>query len=191
VRPGPVVVLGVGMQDSCRWRLPKISTWSRHSRRTVPTHRSANASPSVSGRLHDAEALGPKDLVERSGELGVSIPEQDVPVPQLLRDLQVPSLPTDPGGVGPARRTDDVDSPRGDLDEEQDVRVFRNTISIVKTSQAGTPLPVLTETRSRSGPVRRGARPRPARRGTLRTVLAPTRMPSLRSSPWRRSVATC
>jgi hypothetical protein len=71
------------------------------------------------GGLHDAEALGPKDLVERSGELGVSIPEQDVPVLQLLRDRQVPSLLGDPGGVGPARRSDDVNSPRGDLDEEQ------------------------------------------------------------------------
>jgi hypothetical protein len=60
------------------------------------------------GGLHDAEALGPKDLVERSGELGVSIPEQEVPVLQLLRNRQVPSLLSDPGGVGPARRSDDV-----------------------------------------------------------------------------------
>jgi hypothetical protein len=54
-----------------------------------------------------------------------------VPVLQLLRDRQVPNLLSDPGGVGPARRSDDVDSPRGDLDEEQDVSVFRNTDSIV------------------------------------------------------------
>jgi hypothetical protein len=73
-----------------------------------------------------------------------------VPVLQLLRDRQVPNLLSDPGGVGSARRSDDVDSPRGDLDEEQDVSVFRNTDSIVKTSQAATPLPVLAETRSRS-----------------------------------------
>ena len=45
--------------------------------------------------LHDPEALGPKDLVERSGELGVSIPEQDVPFLQLLRDRQVPGLLSD------------------------------------------------------------------------------------------------
>lgn len=158
--------------------------------RCLPIPRSRRPRCPVGG-VHDADALGPKDLVERSGELGVSIPEQDVPVLQLLRDRQVPNLLSDPGGVGPARRSDDVDSPRGDLDEEtRRERLQEHRFDCEDV--AGQDPPARARRNSvQAGPVRCVPRPRPARRGTRRTVLAPTRMPSLRSSPWRMSVATC
>jgi hypothetical protein len=81
----------------CRWRLPKISTWSMHSRRTVPTHRSANASPSVPGggcsRRGGSRYERPRRTFRRTWRLD---PEQDVAVLQLLRDRQVPNLLSDP-----------------------------------------------------------------------------------------------
>jgi len=43
MRPGPVVALGVRVQDVLQVTPAEINTWSRHSRRTVPTQRSANA----------------------------------------------------------------------------------------------------------------------------------------------------
>jgi hypothetical protein len=80
----------------CRWRLPKISTWSRHSRRTVPTRRSANASPSVPGRgcsrRGGSRSERPRRTFRRTWRLdpgaGCAL--------QLLRDRQVPNLLSDP-----------------------------------------------------------------------------------------------
>ena len=44
MRPGRVVVAGVLAKDTCsRCRVPRISSQSKHSRRIVPTHRSAKA----------------------------------------------------------------------------------------------------------------------------------------------------
>jgi hypothetical protein len=62
--------------------------------------------------------------------------------------------------------------------------VLRNTVSTVKKSHASTPLPCARRNSPQVGAVRRGARPRPAPRRIRRTVLAPTRIPSLRSSSW-------
>jgi hypothetical protein len=66
-------------------------------------------------------------------------------------------------------------------------RVFRNTVSTVKKSQARTPLPCALRNSLHVGPVRRGAGPRPPRRRIRLIELAPMRIPSLRSSPWIRT----
>jgi hypothetical protein len=58
------------------------------------------------------------------------------------------------------------------------------TVSTMKKSHASTPVACPHRNSLHVGPVRRGAGPRPARRMKRRTVLAPTRIPSLRSSPW-------
>ena len=53
---------------------------------------------------------------------------------------------------------------------------------------AGQHSPALgSEELAQVGPVRRGAGPRPERRRIRRIVVAPTRIPSLRSSPWIRT----
>src|SRR6266508_3125494 len=72
-------------------------------------------------RLHHVEPLGAEDLIERPGELRVSIPEQEVVVLEPSGDREVPSLLGDPGRVGSAGRAGHVDPPGGELDEEQDV----------------------------------------------------------------------
>ena len=73
VRPCPVVVLGVRMQDT----LQMAPAEDQHVVEALPSY---GAYPTLrervrprcpDGGLHDPEALGPKDLVERSGELGV------------------------------------------------------------------------------------------------------------------------
>jgi hypothetical protein len=74
------------------------------------------------GRLHDAEALSAEHLVEGAGELGVSIPDEELVLIEASGDRQVPSLLRDPGRVGSARGAGHVDTPRGKLDEEQDVQ---------------------------------------------------------------------
>ncbi len=72
---------------------------SRHSRRTDPTQRSATAFACGvrTGVFTTVNSFGPDDLVERSEELRVSIPEQDVLVLEASDDREVPSLLGDPG----------------------------------------------------------------------------------------------
>jgi len=83
VRPGPVVVLGVRLQDTLQVTpaehedvVEALSSYGADR-----TLRERVRPRCLNGCLHDAEALGPEDFVERSRELGVSIPEQDVLVP--------------------------------------------------------------------------------------------------------------
>jgi hypothetical protein len=48
-------------------------------------------------RPHHAESIGPEDLIERGGELRVSVAEQDMPFLESSSDREVPSLLADPG----------------------------------------------------------------------------------------------
>jgi hypothetical protein len=70
------------------------------------------------GSLHDSESFRAKDLVEGARELGVSIPEQDVLLPKVSRDREVPSLLGDPGRVRSAGRAGYVDPSGREFDEE-------------------------------------------------------------------------
>jgi hypothetical protein len=63
-------------------------------------------------------------------------------------------------------------------------RVFSVIVSTVKKSEAMMPRAWTRRNSLQLGPVRLGAGPRPWDRRTLRMVVAPTRMPSFRSSPW-------
>jgi hypothetical protein len=47
MRPVTVIVAGELGQHSRRCPSPRISTWSRHPRRSVPTNRSANELPLI------------------------------------------------------------------------------------------------------------------------------------------------
>jgi hypothetical protein len=57
----------------------------------------------------------------------------------------------------------------------------------VKKSQASIPCAWARRNSLQEGPPRRGAGPSPERRSSDLIVVAPTRMPSLRSSPWIRT----
>ena len=65
-------------------------------------------------------------------------------------------------------------------------RRLKNTVSTLKKSVARMPAAWALRNSAQVGP-RRGAGPKPWRRSTRRTDAAPTRMPSLRSSPWMRT----
>src|SRR6266508_3682311 len=106
-----------------RWRRPRISIWSRHSLRTVPTHRSATAfafgawtgvfttaTPSV----RNTSSKGPENLVSRSRirkRLAVQSPNH----------REVAGLLRDPDPVRASGHSSDVHPSRGELDEEQEV----------------------------------------------------------------------
>src|SRR6266540_408201 len=64
--------------------------------------------------------------------------------------------------------------------------VRSHVVSTVKKSHANIPCAWARRNSPHDGPPRRGAGPQPARLRTDLIVVAPTRMPSLRSSPWIR-----
>jgi hypothetical protein len=76
---------------------------------------------SPNGGLHHGDSLGPDDLVEGAGELGVSVTEQEMPALELSGHGEVPSLLRDPGGVRPTGRAGDMDASCRQLEEDQDV----------------------------------------------------------------------
>src|SRR5919197_5847104 len=163
-----------------------MRTWSRHTpvARYRPNALRMRSPSEPNRRLHHREPLRSEDLVEGTGELRVSIPEQDMPLLKASGDREVPSLLSDPGRVWPTAGTSHVDSPGGELDEEQDVERLQEH-RLHREEVAGQhPLPCARRNSVQVKPLRRGAGPRPARRKIRRTVLAPTRIPTLRSSPW-------
>lgn len=98
MRPGPGVVLDVGAEHV----LQVTPSEDEDVVETLPTN---GAYPALrervrlrrpDGRLHYRQSFRSKDLVEASGELGVSITEQDVPVLETSGDRQVPRLLSDP-----------------------------------------------------------------------------------------------
>jgi hypothetical protein len=62
--------------------------------------------------------------------------------------------------------------------------VLSHTVSTVKKSQAMIPAAWVRRNSDHVGPARRGAGPRPALLTSVLMVVAPTAIPSLRSSPW-------
>ncbi len=69
----------------------------------------------------DADALGAEDRIERSGELGVPVVHEEAHSRQPLLDGKVPRLLRYPRRVGVLGHTGQVNSSRGEFDEEQDV----------------------------------------------------------------------
>src|SRR6266511_3467811 len=186
MRSGPIVVLGVRAEDALQVAPAETRMWSRHSRRTVPTHRSANAFalgartgafttaiPSV----RNTSSKGPENLASRSRSRTCF--SSRLPVIGRFRACWVTQAESG-RLVVPATWTRLVESSMKNRTQS----VFRKTVSTVKKSQANTPLPCARRNSLQVGPVRRGPGPRPARRRIRRSVLAPTRTPSLRSSPW-------
>jgi hypothetical protein len=71
--------------------------------------------------------------------------------------------------------------------QNSEYSVRSHTVSTVKKSQASTPCACARKNSAQDGPVRRGAGPSRCRRRSVRIVVAPTQIPSLRSSPWIRT----
>lgn len=115
-------------------------------------------------RLDHFHALAAHELIERARELGVAIVHQEAHVLQPLLDRQVAALLGNPRTVGVWGDSSEVNATRPQLNAR------RNSLH--------------------DGPSRRGAGPRPARLRIVLIVVAPTPMPSLRSSPWIRRQPT-
>src|SRR6266540_717209 len=123
MRSGPIVVLGVRAEDA-------LQVAPAEDKDVVEAFSSNRADPSLGERvrprrtdgcLHRRESFRSKHFIEGTWELCVSVPEQDVLALKVSRDREVPSLLGDPGRVGSAGGAGEMDSPRGELDEEQDV----------------------------------------------------------------------
>jgi hypothetical protein len=98
MRPGPVVVLDVGGEHA----LQVTPAEDEDVVEALPTN---GAYPALrervrlrraDGRLHDGQSFCSEDLVEASGELGVSISDEDVLVLEASGDREVPRLLSDP-----------------------------------------------------------------------------------------------
>jgi hypothetical protein len=143
---------------------------------------------SADGREDHPGTLGSEHGVEGARELGVSIADE---VPNscgnLTGHVDVASLLGGVAGVGVAGRGHHVDPTGPDLDEEQDVQLERNAVSTEKKSQARTPSAWARRNSDQEGPSLRGAGPKRFRLSSVRMVVAPTRMPRPRSSPWIRT----
>jgi len=123
MRSGPIVVLGIRAKDA-------LQVAPAEDKDVVEAFSSNRADPSLGERvrprrtdgcLHRRESFRSKHFIEGTWELCVSVPEQDVLALKVSRDREVPSLLGDPGRVGSAGGAGEMDSPRGELDEEQDV----------------------------------------------------------------------
>jgi hypothetical protein len=79
VRAVLVVVLNVAAQDVNKVRAADEHRWSRHSRRTVPTQRFGDGVGvgRPNRRADDLDTSRAPDIVERPGELGVPVADQE------------------------------------------------------------------------------------------------------------------
>jgi len=98
-------------------------TQSKHSERTVLTHRSANAL-AFGARIGVVMTRTPfrsEHLVERPGEPGVPFADQEPDIREPAVHGKVAGLLGHPGRVWVGSRPGDVHPSRAKLDEEQDV----------------------------------------------------------------------
>jgi hypothetical protein len=135
------------------------------------------------------DALGPEHFVEGPGGLGVSVPDQEPGGrgPIVERARQVARLLGDPRGIRVGCHADYMHPSGVKLDEEQDVERPQSE-GLHGEEVAGESALGLSPEKlrpGRSGPPRAGPRPWPLR--IRRMVVAPMRIPSLRSSPWIRT----
>jgi len=126
-----------------------------------------------------------EDLVEGAGELGVPVVDQE---PHSLRATlevhgQIPRLLGDPEGVRVIGRSRNEHAPRVKLDEHEDVEGPERDRLDREEVAGDDPLGLRTKELRPSGTRSSGAGPRPAFLRSIRTVVAPTRIPSLWSSP--------
>lgn len=78
---------------------------------------------SLNGSADHLDPLAAKDLVERAAELRVAVVDQQAEAVRLLAELhdEVAGLLGDPGAVGVGCAGDELESARGEREEEEDV----------------------------------------------------------------------
>ncbi len=166
-----------------------MSRWSRHSLRTVRTHRSATAfargarngvSITRTPSERTIASKGPQNFASRSW-----IKNRTSSSCSSIARFRACCVTQAQSGfaVIPARWT--RREPCSIQNSTYSVR--SQTVSTVKKSQASTPCACARKNSAQDGPVRRGAGPNPYRRRSVRIVVAPTRTPRLRNSPWIRT----
>src|SRR5258706_3380377 len=105
-----------------------MSIRSVHSRRTVPTQRSAKAFAlgACGGVRSTSISAAVNTVSKRRGELRVPVTQQEPqPVGAVVEThQQVPCLLRHPGAAGMGGDAEDVDLAGGELDEEQDIDPF-------------------------------------------------------------------
>jgi hypothetical protein len=186
MRPSLVVVPDVGAKERSRCRRPMMSVQSRHSARTVPTHRSQNAL-AFGARIGVRTILMPSErntsskasvnLVSRSWIRNLGDRPFSWRVMARFRACWVTQAESG-CEVTPPRWTVLVPSSI----HTSTYRVFNRIVSTVRKSHARIPAACCRRNALHVGP-RLGAGPRPARRSTVATVVAETFTPSLNSSP--------
>src|SRR5215510_16601872 len=136
-------------------------------------------------RANHPNTVAAKDRVELAREFLVAISDEK---PQRFAALgetpcTLTGLLRHPLGVGVARAARQVDAPAAQLDEEEHVRRWSQTVSTVKKSTASIVRACVRTNSRHVNPPRLPAGPSPVPRSTLRTVVADTAMPSPFSSP--------
>src|SRR5215217_6459347 len=109
-----------------RWRRFRIRSQSRHSRRAVPTKRSAIAFAfgARTGVVTTPDAFAREDGVEAARELTVSVADQEAEMRRRLVECrgELAGLLGDPGAGGVGGDAGEVDAAAAHLDEEPERR---------------------------------------------------------------------
>jgi hypothetical protein len=138
-------------------------------------------------RAQDLPTLAAEHLVEGASELGVVVaeqkPDRHAPIAQSTAAFLACWVTHAESGLAVTPGPGGDDPPGAELEEEQHVEVLRRIVATVNKSHATIPSARARRNCAQVGPSRRGAGPRPCRRSSVLMVVAPTRMPSLRSSP--------
>jgi hypothetical protein len=137
--------------------------------------------------LDHGDAFGAEDGVERGGELGVPIADQEAEGADLITEVHQQGAGNlgGPGGGGVNGHAEEMHPAGADLHDEQHVQAAQGEgVEGEKKSVASSP--VVCARRKLRHPVslRCGAGPSPAAAKIRRMVPVPTRWPSPTSSPW-------
>ena len=149
------------------------------------THRSANAFAfrGPDRGLDDLHPFGPEDLVEKTGELGIPVADEEPDALKPLPHSLVASLLSDPRRVGVCSDAEDV-HPRGpDLDREEHVQRAKPRRLHSEEVEGQDPLSLGAKELVPGGTGSPWSRAQSVRSQEVRILVAETLTPSLASSP--------
>src|ERR1019366_5196020 len=185
-----VVVVDVGAKDLFKVAPPEhqgpvqaLGAYGPHK-----TFRVRVGARRTDGSLDDFDGLGRKDLVEAGRELRVLVPDEELHRPARLGQVadQVPGRLSDEAAVWVLSGTKKLYPPGPVLGGKEHIEPLEEHRAHAEEVRGQDALGLGPQELAQVGP-RRGAGPSPWRRSTRRTDVAPTQMPSLRSSPWMRT----
>jgi hypothetical protein len=158
---------------------------SRHSRRTVPTQRSACA---FAFGAAITPCLGTEYVVETTRELAVAITNQEGPPRLLLVEAhnRLRACCSTQRPVGFGGDACEADAAAAELDKEQHIQSPQPQVSTVKQSPSMIALACWRKNSRQLALADGGAGSTPARRRMFQTLPADSVRPSPTSSPWTR-----